>query len=382
MTANQRLPVEILRKIINHLDHETDRHTLATCMRVSPIYNALSAPLLYRAISIGSVTAANKGVLHSVPPLDGQSPRISLDKATCLTYVKELEVIAHEEEDCPYAQCDSLKEVDVLRISLITPKRPNKQWSASAIDHLSSAISSCFLIKSISAGKVVLFNTPEQTIRLPKIPQGSLHTITTAFPYISHAVKRNRTPPLVVRPIAPFEGSNAASKQLVHVFWDQDPPCTMQRVCAELDRLGIDVLGYRNTRNRQVCASLVHVLVRQAMGTDYPSDIIVVNIDGILAHGSEWPTPPTHAVSESPATTTYWKNHIEQEIIALSNQPGTKSPEDARKINIKYISMQTYLEDYDWRGEFTQDEVKDWYSPLADGRRAYVEAELIPRAAM
>jgi hypothetical protein len=352
-------------------------------MRVSPLFNALSAPVLYRAISIGGISETSNDVLLSVPSLDCQPPRLSLDKAACLTYVKELEVIAHEENDCPYAICDSLEEeVDVLRISLITPKKPNKQWSASAIAHLGSATSSCLLIKSISAGKVVLFNSPKQTIRLLETPQGSLHTIVTAFPYFSHALKRNRMYPLVLKTKKPFNGSTATSRRSILVSWNHDPPCTMRRACVVLGRRGVDVALYKMTQNRRACAAHVHMLVRGAMKNDNPGDIIVVNIDGVLAHESEWPTPPTHAVSESPATTTYWKNRIEREIISLSNQPGIKSPEEARKINIKYISMQTYLKDYDWRGEFTQDEVKDWYSPSADSRRAYVEAELIARAAM
>jgi hypothetical protein len=42
---------------------------------------------------------------------------------------------------------------------------------------------------------------------------------------------------------------------------------------------------------------------------------------------------------------------------------GRKTAEEARKITFKFISMQTYLEEYDWRGEFTAEEVEKWLNP-------------------
>jgi hypothetical protein len=50
------IPPEILLQIIQHLDHN-DKQTLARCMRVSPVFNALVAPKLYHTVTIEGQTS-------------------------------------------------------------------------------------------------------------------------------------------------------------------------------------------------------------------------------------------------------------------------------------------------------------------------------------
>ena len=41
-------------------------------------------------------------------------------------------------------------------------------------------------------------------------------------------------------------------------------------------------------------------------------------------------------------------------------RPQWKSEEEARQVTFEFVSMKTYLAEYDWEGEFTQEQLEPW----------------------
>jgi hypothetical protein len=374
--------------ILKNMDQTTDRNVLANCMRVSVPFNNVTAPLLYRSIRVGDTTA-EFDVLYSATQTADQRKRKSLNKKACLAFVRELDILAHDEAYCLDRLNGLPKEVDVLRVSLPLPKERFTPSPEPTTNHLEYGGYSCPLAASIEAGKIVSFNTCiNRPIHLTDLPQESLHTLVTAFTYDDVlAMDGDHTSTAMIS----FVGSKATSKRAIYILWMRHPHSRIKTGFARDPALrhgAMQTGGSARTAIRigQTCSSFVYNLVQRAIQVDFPNDITVVNIDGLVTINSAiYSTRRGEAVMQS-ASTSHWKKLVEDQI-AISLAPdldptikaSMKTPEEARKINIKYITMQTYLEEYDWTGEFTEAEVEEWrYSPNL--RRNYAENLLAVRA--
>jgi hypothetical protein len=279
------LPQEVLHIILKNLHQETDRDTLAQCMRVSTSFNVIIAPLLYRSISIGDKEAKGD-VLYSAPMEEGQPPRKSMNKKTCLTYVRELEIKAHRQDDCPQdqvAKYDSLKDVDVLRLSYAIPEKRDTIVPKRTTDHMVHTGQACRLSRHIRAGKIVISNTNiAQVLPLVEIPQGSVHTLVTAFSFRDY-----RLPDLdaaAARATTPFHGSTAKSKRAIYICWLPHSKAQLKLWFESVSwRFGGGVGGPdpRGLAIAEIGLGLVTRIVDQAMYADFPNDIIIVNIEGL-----------------------------------------------------------------------------------------------------
>jgi hypothetical protein len=58
-------------------------------------------------------------------------------------------------------------------------------------------------------------------------------------------------------------------------------------------------------------------------------------------------------------TEVFQKDYLES-IPTFAGTPGKKTAEQAQQVKIKFVSMATYLAEYDWRGEMTEEEVTPW----------------------
>jgi hypothetical protein len=58
-------------------------------------------------------------------------------------------------------------------------------------------------------------------------------------------------------------------------------------------------------------------------------------------------------------TEVFQKDYLES-IPTFAGAPGKKTAEQAQQVKIKFVSMATYLAEYDWVGELTEEEVRPW----------------------
>jgi hypothetical protein len=246
-------------------------------MRVSTSFNEITAPLLYRSISIGDKEAKGD-VLYSAPKEKGQLPRKSVNKKTCLTYVRELEVVNHSDDNCPqiqFAKYKSLNTVDVLRLYFPTPKKQETFQAHICTDHLVYGGSACPAICNIRAGKIVISNTGIAEPIPPFMdPQRTIHTIVSAFTHDDEL-------PLLLNPYNDssilFKGSTAKSKRAVYILWLPHPKAVMRIAYATVSQ------AQRAVDIGDICSDFVDEVVLQAMEVDFPNDIVSVNIEGLEA---------------------------------------------------------------------------------------------------
>ena len=298
-------------------------------MRVSSSFNAVTAPLLYRSLRIGDSTA-KFDPLYTAPLIDGQSPRKSLDKANCLKMVKELDLVAHGEDDCPHSHFDGPKKVEVLRLSLPLPIKRNTQKPPTTSNHLEYGGQRCPLTASIKAGKIVAFNTAmSQPIHLLDLPQDSLHTLVTAFSYSDIVAKQSRQ----FRPATkPFKGSIVASKQAIYILWMGHPRSEIKKSFVNLPSSGYGGVGLKYLRFDEIksmCDPFMQNLVREAMNVDFPNDIVVVNIAGLDAH-RRWKHDIRGALDS--AESASWEELVEEEIKATQAINSSKSSQVLREV--------------------------------------------------
>lgn len=294
-----------------------------------------------------------------------------MDKKACLTYLKELEIINHAHDDCPYTQFakyKSLNTVAVLRLFYAVPMKRDTLLPARSNDHLALGGSPCRVARHIHPGKLVLVNLNiSQTTPLHEIPQESVHTVVTAFSY--RDIPQTYLKAALARATTPFLGSTAKSKQAIYICWLPHPRAELKLWFESIQpRLGGGVGGpnARAVEIKEICHELVLELVDVAMDVYVPNEIIIVNIEG-LGNGIRKESQRRKALE--PIDPSKWEAALRH---AIEHPPkdcnGRKTPEEARKISFKFISMQTYLEEYDWRGEFTAAEVEKWLYTISKRR--------------
>jgi hypothetical protein len=339
-------------------------------LRVSPTFNAVAAPLLYQSICIGDKSA--KGDVSYSAPVIKRQPRKSLTKAICLTYVKELEILAHKDADCQHIDFEkypSLAKVDVLRLSLPLPDRRDTTAPAINTDHLAYGGPTCRLTSQIKAGKIVSFNTCiARPIHHLDLPQESLHTLVTAFTYDDVLPSIGKSS----RDTITFKGSTAKSKQAIYVLFQRHWLSQFKSNFVNVVRdpgppkqLPTGGPNLRKIKGEALCSSFVNEVIKQAMQVDFANDIVIVNINALGKTGNKRGRLNDDLVMQAQEP-SYWKTLVKEEIASLekmtdkSARRNKKTAEEAGKIKIRYISMEEYLKEYDWRGCFKESEVEEW----------------------
>jgi hypothetical protein len=89
--------------------------------------------------------------------------------------------------------------------------------------------------------------------------------------------------------------------------------------------------------------------------------MVLVNFEGVAA--SAWSPDSGGMDDESLAEMATRK--MQEAYLAGLGSIGTgvtphKTDEDCRKVRFKFVSMTTYLAEYDWEGELTEEQVKLW----------------------
>jgi hypothetical protein len=251
----------------------------------------------------------------------GSTPRQSQDKATNLKYVEHVEYWGHKKGYCFTAADAKDWESMMLRPSILTM----------ADNFLGPRDCSC--IKYMSPRKLVARRAGLRQRRI-----NHLHFDTE-------------------------------TKTTVNVATD---PIDLQFLPLNLDRLyrreGLNInkstLIWSDTYADMTLAAVWDLFLTRLFGVarlaTCPSDIILVNFETIagrrisLEDRKDMTSPQVATDAIQKAYLAYLTGLDEM------TSPGFKTAEQARQVTFTFLSMPTYLAEYDWEGELTEEEVRPW----------------------
>lgn len=333
------LPVEVLENILDKL--HADKHTLAQCMRVNTTFNTITAPVLYRTVVFVSGKLSPYASTIRPPFARVTCP----DQRGNIAYIKNIILHSRHPSWSELQFLARLSKVDSLRLPLhyLGPQMTNDQF-----------LSEC---RAYRPGKLVIHcaTTPRMA---PNFSESSepvtslfdeLHTLVflTMPTFQAHdSLWASTTPPemdnlerviCVMWANTPFSFSGLVPPDNP---WKPAPRPELPTFCSAIPRL----IAER------------HNII----------EIVVVNGGGL------YPS----AVGLSFASTRAQRSAALQKVIAtmvfeqlVELDPHTLIVEQTarlcikyknRNINVKFISIPDYLDNYDWSGELTADEVRPW----------------------
>jgi hypothetical protein len=112
-------------------------------------------------------------------------------------------------------------------------------------------------------------------------------------------------------------------------------------------------------------------LFQYARFTGFPNDVILVNFEAVPRyHSSLDPRLKETMTAGEWATLSVEKVYLDylSTVTAWSGQD-MKSAEEARQVKFVYISMKTYLAEYDWKGKLTEEQVRPWVEQEVEAKK-------------
>lgn len=94
-------------------------------------------------------------------------------------------------------------------------------------------------------------------------------------------------------------------------------------------------------------------ILKAAQIANFPTEIIIVNMESkavLKVQSPDLAKAATEATQEA-----YIKS-----IPEFAGKDRKKTTEQALNVRIKFVSMRTYLDEYEWKGELTERQVKPW----------------------
>jgi hypothetical protein len=306
---------------------EKDKHTLAQCIQVSPIFNSIAASLLYRNITIDANT---KLPFASFPTSPANLRRLAPDKMANLKCVDQ---VTFQEG---VGWCDHyVKDIPatfILNVSMLVVYRlcePDRRL----FDYQRGR---CQCTTYLRPRKIVYRDTLSQHVRYirPDMPQ--VATVATRFRDAAPTVGPGDYK-LHVATLCHFGGR--FTSQLLFVFPTYSSP-------------GSDVALYYAS-----IWSFLRPLLFKAAPVDKSPDFVIVNIESLLAASVSEAERDVKSDAEvaAAATEKAYSLHLEKE---RSRREQSETWGKPRSSQFKFVSIQTYLEEYDWKGVFTDREVQ------------------------
>jgi hypothetical protein len=311
----------VLHSILGTLSD--DKHTLAQCMRVSSTFNALAAPLLYRSVIIKS---DNKAYIPP-PPMSTEVIRLSPDRASLQHHVREIHWAYHGKTQC------RLVPRERYRVSLlsITSDLNETQW----VD-----LNQCYCIEEISPRKLVI-----------KAPELNWHIIDDLVPF----------PEIDIVSILcdnPEGGAGRMGRTAISGLYDIIPTTArMVYVCWSDPRASpssTSLMRYVVRNFIQFCGRLRMT----AVSRPGPKDIVLVNIESVVNDLLIDTDRQNKSLAEA-ATCAYKREYLK--LIELCRRLDEMPPvEGAEEVETKFISMKTYLAEYEWRDVLSEEQARPW----------------------
>lgn len=293
-------------------------------MQVSLTFNSTAVPLLYRIITI-EPNASLPYEIAPEPPANLQ--RLTSDKVANLNHIDEV-TFREGEEDCENSvhKSEAVFTFSVPTLRVYRDHDPEERFDFPR--------GRCKCTEYLRPRKIIYLDTLSQHVmHLDRILHNKpkVDTITTLF-------RRESAPE---HHIYDYTGhivtvclTIGIASQLIFVFPPYSPRCAETR------------LYYRS-----IWIAL-RELMCQAAAMDGSPDFIVVNIESIAAE------PILEADKEGDSDIAIMTAAFEK---AYSRYRSTSQQTEAGKPRtgqFKFVSLQTYFERYDWKGEFTDSEVR------------------------
>jgi hypothetical protein len=324
------LPIEVLKNILDRL---TDRHTLAQCMRVSPTFNAIVAPSLYRSVNIDGKTR----MFFASPRMSDElrQNRKTQTKADNVDYVEEVTYAPHKKRGCTPAS--NMKRWDPLALntrvlSTVTPC-PENQVEFDINNVHCDCLSYISFQKLVWTGKM-----HDWTAENMKIPN---QLDTTAVITSSDPLVRGRGTYLS-RYYIPWFGNRLSPNSNRSVFLIYSAPTASTS----------GDFGYYDWQRLSRC---IFDLARRNTS---PINFVFVNIESLVSQ--RLPATERKNMSLTEAAGQATKREYLTGWRPSAYHSGARSLEQARQVSFKFVTMKTYLSEHDWRGELTEEQARPW----------------------
>lgn len=303
-------------------------------MRVSPLFNRIAAPLLYHSVTLDdpdlmivgyyiattlSRKASTKGELFKLVQdvnLSGHAPpECTYDKKSWTGVEWKVSTLRQSRHICPCARHISPRKI-IVQIGRSSPKPIQVQMA-------------------LSVEKLVLIMEPEG-LSLPR------HHLRSGLAFQGHRPKR-----------------------AVLMFWTTNPAAAFERPPTRYPTL------------RTPAAALIHFLGDVAWLTTnlrFPEDILVVNVKSLWSLTNPFSATTTTAnddclerfverlawVKNSPALANT------RELDTVTETRKFRTDQELDKVKVKFIDMETYLAEYDWKGELSDELVAPWFAAMRE----------------
>jgi len=339
------LPVEVLKNVLDRL---TDKHTLAQCMRVSSTFNSIVAPLLYRSISIDGKTKP----FFASPRMSEafKKTRKTQTKSMNLEYVEEVVYTLHQKRGC--TPTSRAKTWDSLSM------RPRTLRIVNPPHEFGIENPACGCFDKITPLKMVL---PKRiyfwAFRSLDICTQMNTTVVAEFGNWVRDPSSKRGPPLI---------------GCVPWIWRVKEP--------NPNRAAFIFHSNPGQGNDFILMEFWYCLrnsyFEEARYVGTPGDFLFVNVECTAARGSDV------ADREGKSDTDVANDGVRKAYLLHLSRPATRHPdvlrkteEQARQVTFKFVTMKTYLTEYDWRGELTEDQARPWLDLLEDEKVAEAQMD-------
>lgn len=293
-------------------------------MLVSPTFNSIAARLLYHTIKLSGNTAS----LFEAPRMSEEvkASRQTRDKVYNVTnYVHILDCSDHAQTGClPQESLSDPLIVYPRVLRVVTEILDHRQLRHAGC---------CSCMNRISPRKLVCFEKGTSIATTTFLPKCA-DLKTTAIVRDDRLIKFSALFPTITF------GQNMGRIVCINCLYSSPwiayaPPFGLTEVSTWFGRF---VERMSEAAQRVVC----------------PSDIVFVNLDLIVARMAREKRDDVLY-----ATRTMQKAYPDS-IASFAGKAGRKTAEQAQQVKFKFISMKTYLADYDWEEDLTEEQVGPW----------------------
>jgi len=304
-----------------------DKQTLAICMRVSPTFNSVVAPILNQTVTLSGSTGLFK---HLKPPWY-HAPRKTQIKKLNLAYISQVDFVLHDDKACS----DRSPRHDTLYADLLRISRNTHVGTGDRCRCVRAFVPRKLCVK---ADLFVPTNAPIDK------------TVLVGQPPFYHPEYQGPT----VR--APLHGP------LVLIFLSRS---------SDSDTLSRRQSGSYDWTNAVSSLNPTTVLMHE-----YPKEIVFVNIERAAGQSLGLAGTESNLCEEVQSLYTA-KFRSGLKIAPLVAEPRWSkkdrkklliSIEAARSTKFAFVTMKDYLTKWDWKGELTDREIKPWLEAIEQDR--------------
>jgi hypothetical protein len=335
LPTTKSLPVEIIASILSYLRFETDRTTLARCMRVSSTFKALVRPSLYIKLEWTDWEEERWPVATESKDSRGRTVRVESDDKD-LRLIKTIEIRQHALDDCPrsFGKAYGRRRMvlDILRIMTLQPDLLIHMLGSGQATCLHRA--SCPLMAELSPRKILVLTDGQ-------IPNASLHfgrfDTSHLESYVVHlSLVRSREWSMPRLPI------NCQSKRLVIVLI---PP----------EHYTVDPDYAYDTTLFLMIGQIMHHCRPSHHVPQIVSEVVLVNFNILTDYKPIGPFGSLKRMWEM----LLHANHADGAVIPRVGP-----------VVLTSTTMSEYLSDHNWDGEFSEEEAARLLAQEADMKRA------------